>query len=262
MKKKQISGTKEWSVESVNCVIGCSHDCRYCYAREMAERYKRVEPGDWTTMRVRAASVLKKHPKYDGTVMFPTTHDITPEVLDPCLDVIHRLLEARNKILIVTKPHYECVREICARFEGFASLILFRFTIGSCRDEVLKYWEPGAPPFAERLHSLVHAKAAGFDTSVSTEPLLDTDRLFVLGELILPHVTDSWWIGKMNDVRRRVKVVTAQDISMVSEIHKINEESSIRKVYDRYKNNPKIRWKESIKKVVGIELAKKAGEDK
>lgn len=260
--KKKISGTKEWSVESVNCVIGCSHDCRYCYAREMAERHKRVEPGDWPKMRVRAKAVLQKRKKVDGTVMFPTTHDITPEVLDPCLDVLTRLIDAGNKVLIVTKPHFECVKAICSPFEAFGSQILFRFTIGSCRNGILEYWEPGAPKFEERFRSLKYAFDLGFETSVSTEPLLDVDSLPLLGDSILPFITDAWWIGKMNDVRRRVKIVTAQDVSMVNEINKINEESSIREVYGRYMNNPKVKWKESIKKVVGIQLSERAGEDR
>jgi len=56
-----ISGTKEWSVESVNCVTGCSHNCRYCYARAMALRFHRIKrPEDWATMQVRWAEV---HPK-------------------------------------------------------------------------------------------------------------------------------------------------------------------------------------------------------
>ena len=27
------NGTQEWSVKTVNCCTGCSHDCRYCYAK-------------------------------------------------------------------------------------------------------------------------------------------------------------------------------------------------------------------------------------
>ena len=42
MSKKPISGTKEWSVSSVNCITGCEHNCRYCYARANALRFKRI----------------------------------------------------------------------------------------------------------------------------------------------------------------------------------------------------------------------------
>ena len=37
-KSKIISGTKEWAKENVNCVTGCSNNCRYCYARAMGTR--------------------------------------------------------------------------------------------------------------------------------------------------------------------------------------------------------------------------------
>lgn len=260
---KEIKGTKEWSVQSVNCVRGCSHDCRYCYAREMAERRRQVVlPGEWAQMVVREKDVRKGRKKVDGAIMFPTTHDITPEVLDPCLEVLWKLIEAGNHVLIVSKPHFECIQAICHQFDGYASQILFRFTIGTCLDGILSYWEPVAPRFAERLHCLVHAHDHGFDTSVSTEPLLDDEGLHMLGEMILPFISDAWWIGKMNSVRSRVKVQNARDEEMVRRILALNHDDSIRRIYDRFKNNPKVKWKESIKKVVGIQLARRAGEDK
>ena len=50
MTAKKISGTKEWSVKSVNILAGCTHRCRYCYARATALKYKRiVDPEEWGT---------------------------------------------------------------------------------------------------------------------------------------------------------------------------------------------------------------------
>ena len=261
--KKPVSGTKEWSVESVNCVTGCSHDCRYCYARFNAiERYHRVKPGAWSTMVVREKDVRKGRKKIDGTIMFPTTHDITPEVLTPCLRVLENLLGAGNRVLIVTKPYLECVRAICKVFVGFKEQILFRFTIGSMQQSILNYWESGAPPFSERLRSLIHAFDAGFETSVSAEPFLDRYGIDMMVEVLTPFITDALWIGKMNQVRSRVKIETAKDEEMVKDIEFYNHDSEIRELYEMLKDNPKVKWKESIKKVVGIELAKRPGEDK
>jgi len=31
--RKITSGTKEWADHNVNLIDGCSHDCRYCYAK-------------------------------------------------------------------------------------------------------------------------------------------------------------------------------------------------------------------------------------
>lgn len=259
---KEISGTKEWSVESVNCVTGCEHDCRYCYARFNAvQRRHQVEPGAWTNMVVREKDVRKKRKKVNGTVMFPTTHDITPEVLEPCLSVLTRLITAGNHVLIVTKPHLSCVKEICRRFDRWADRILFRFTIGTMNEAILKYWEPGAPTFSERLRCLIYTFDAGFNTSVSAEPLLEKFGIDMMVELLTPFITDALWIGKMNHVRSRVKIETAKDEEMVRDIELINLDGEIQELYEILRDNPKVKWKESIKKVIGLDLATRAGED-
>ena len=46
--KKTISGTKEWAKKNVNCVKGCSNNCRYCYG-SMATQYERCTDEDWPT---------------------------------------------------------------------------------------------------------------------------------------------------------------------------------------------------------------------
>jgi hypothetical protein len=38
-------------------------------------------------------------------------------------------------------------------------------------------------------------------------------------------------------------------------------DDNIKALFERYKGNPKVKWKESIKKVVGIALATEAGLD-
>jgi DNA repair photolyase len=45
-------GTKEWARRSnKNCVLGCSHNCRYCYARQIIfNRTHRTD--DWTTEKL------------------------------------------------------------------------------------------------------------------------------------------------------------------------------------------------------------------
>jgi DNA repair photolyase len=64
-KPKQSShGASEWSVKTVNCCTGCSHDCRYCYAKEMAIRFKQVTAVQWPLERIRPKDVSKIHKKY------------------------------------------------------------------------------------------------------------------------------------------------------------------------------------------------------
>ncbi len=257
---KEISGTREWATQNINVVIGCKHECAYCFARWNAvKRFKRVKVGEWGNMRVRDSIVnRKKWPKYDGTVMFPTTHDITVEVLPACLKVLKGLLEAKNKVLIVSKPCMAVVEALCAELREFKSKILFRFTIGSMSDSILKVWEPGAPCFDERFRSLKHAFMMGFETSVSVEPMLDASGLDDMLDKLLSFVTDAIWVGKMNKIGQRVEGV---DRGEIERVEAGQSDESIMAIYEGHRDNPKVRWKESIKKVVGLPLQEEAGQD-
>jgi DNA repair photolyase len=261
-KPTRISGTKEWAVENVNCVLGCSHRCRYCYARTNALKYGRIgKPEEWgeTYNRVRPAEVRRRRPKVDGTVMFPTTHDITPEFMAPCLEVIGRILKPGNRLLIVSKPHLECIEAICREFASARGQILFRFTIGGISESLLAYWEPGAPSFEERLACLRYARKQGFETSVSAEPLLEASRAGELVAALLPYVTDSIWIGKMNQLRFRVVPGTQE--AAIREIEAGQTKEQVGAIYDELKQEPQIRWKESYKAVLGLKKPEKAGLD-
>ena len=256
----RISGTKEWSNHSVNCISGCSHNCRYCYARSMAHRFGRIKSQDeWADMKVKPAEVTKRRRKLDGRVMFPTTHDITPETLAPCKDVLLNILAAGNEVLIVSKPHIECIETLCRDLKLFRDRILFRFTIGSRNESILAYWEPGAPTYEERLACLRLAHKEGYATSVSCEPILDTTDAKGLCDELSPHVTDSIWIGKMNKVRSRATLDTS--CNEINRIEQGQTRESVIEVYGRLKDNPLVKWKESYKEVVGVNLARQAGLD-
>lgn len=263
-KTDRISGTKEWAVHNVNCVRGCEHNCRYCYARFNAmNRFKQVATlEEWAVPVVRDHDVKKSRGKKEGTIMFPTTHDILPgEVLDACMIVLRKLLAAGNDVLIVSKPHRECIEAICREFGQYKQQILFRFTIGAMDDDILGYWEPGAPRFQERFWCLRYACQSGFDTSVSVEPMLDSDNMVSQFRIMEPFVTDAIWIGKMNKIDSRVEMKTAEDIERVQAIKDGQTDIKIWGIYQSLKDEPKVKWKESIKEVVGLELATEAGAD-
>lgn len=260
--QKTVFGTKEWSVASVNCVNGCSHNCRYCYARYNAvSRFGRMSGDEWQTMRVRPKDVTKIRSKYPGAVMFPTTHDITPEVLSPCLTVLTNLLSAGNSVLLVSKPHLECISRICEVCNAYREQILFRFTIGADDDRILAYWEPGAPSYRERLNSLDLAYKRGFRTSVSVEPMLDSANIIRHVTNLSPYVTESIWIGKLNNIRSRVRAVTDEDRAAIKRIEDGQTDERIFEIYQSLNGNPLVRWKESIKKVVGLAISAEPGAD-
>ena len=259
-KGPKSSGTKEWAVRSVNCCSGCSHDCRYCYAREMAVRYGQLNREQWKEERIRWKDVRKKYGHIEGTVMFPSSHDITPHNLLACLIVLRKLFDAENRVLIVSKPHLECIAAICRAFEKYKDQILFRFTIGATDNRILSFWEPNAPTYEERKETLKHAFQKGFETSVSVEPMLDSDHIEDLVNDLIPYVTDAVWIGLMNHLNG----ITVKDEAVKIELQRIRDgqtEEKIMAIYQRLRGNAKIKWKSHVKKIVGIPLAEKSGMD-
>jgi DNA repair photolyase len=223
MAKSKISGTKEWAASNINIAKGCEHNCRYCYARSNALRYGTIgSKEEWLTPVIREAEVKKNRGKRQGTIMFPTTHDITPALLPSSITLLTKLTQAGNTVLVVSKPHKECIERLCGALRPHNSLgtdrIFFRFTIGAISDETLSYWEPGAPNFAERREALQIAHQSGFRTSVSAEPMLQSERIVDLFRELEPFITDSFWVGKMNQIGRRVAIETEEDRVMVDKI--------------------------------------------
>jgi hypothetical protein len=165
-------------------------------------------------------------------------------------------LEAGNEILIVSKPHIECIGEICRRFIDYREQILFRFSIGSVNDRILHLWEPGAPRFYDRLTSLRVACEEGFATSVSCEPLLDSPNVAELFHTLWPYVTDTIWIGKMNCIGQRVIPGTDPKLIAAGEAGQTDE--AVLRVHDELKNERIVRWKDSYRDTLrrlGVGLA-------
>lgn len=251
MAQQAQTGTREWSEHSCNIQNGCGHQCRYCYARARMLQFKRFDkPKDWGTTyhRIRPAEVKKKRRKLKGVVMFPTTHDIEPEFLDECLAVLRKLLEAGNEVLIVSKPHLECIRTLCEELEPFRHQVMFRFSIGAMSNATLGYWEPGAPSSGERYLALDHAFNKGWNTSVSCEPYLGPPNLAVyLYDSLAPRVTDTIWFGKLNHIRQRCPDASEEEIAR---IERWQTDDSVLAIYESLKDEPKVRWKDSYQAVL------------
>lgn len=253
MKEKPAFGTKEWAERNENLIKGCSHDCKYCYAKSMIIQHKNNTKENWSNEIVNQAKLKKGFRKYDGRIMFPSSHDITPEHLCDCVTFLSHILEPGNNVLIVSKPHLICIREICDYFAQFKNQIIFRFTIGTSDSNVLRFWEPNAPDFEERLESLKYAFNAGYQTSVSCEPMLDGNIDEVV-EKVSPYVTETIWIGKPNKLNERLSMNGFKnDAETMDEARRLKElfsDEYVLDLYERHKDNPKIKWKDSIKKVL------------
>jgi DNA repair photolyase len=261
--KPPPTGTQEWAASNVNIQDGCEHDCRYCYAKTMAIRFKRMTATSWAEPRLREHDMNRGFTKRSGRIMFPTAHDITERNIDACLIVLKRMLTAGNELLIVSKPCMPCVTRLCDELAPFRSQILFRFSIGSASDAVLKFWEPGAPTFKKRLACLKAAFLNDFQTSVSCEPMLD-DNINRVIEAVHPYVTDAIWLGKINRLRSILpqncpgdEIARQKGETLMAS----QNDAAVSTLYNTYKHDPKIKWKDSIKSVVGLDRPNAKGLD-
>lgn len=259
---KPITGTAEWAKHKANSHMGCRHGCRYCYARaNNVDRFKKCSPEAWKTPRLLKNALTRKWGRRDGTIMYPTAHDITPDIQHDCIVFLANMLRPGNRVLIVTKPHLSVIESLCRFLKPWQSQVLFRFTISADDDAVLSYWEPGAPPYAERVASLIAARREGYATSVSVEPMLDGDNVVRLAKDLLPHITDTIWIGRLNKAQLRVRCETYDDRTHLHRVLSQQVDAEVRRIYAALKDEPKVRWKESFKLVLGLPLATQPGED-
>lgn len=264
--QKPVFGVGEWAAHSENVYCGCTNGCLYCYAHAEAVTRRKMPREGWAEPKILGRhSGGFKFRKYDGTVMFPTSHDITTENLDVCAMYLSGILAVGNRVLIVTKPRRQCVEALCKTLWWARNRVLFRFTIGSSSDGVLGFWEPRAPTFGERLRALECAEREGFKTSVSCEPMLDADIHSVISA-VRPYVTDSIWLGRANYLLTRIAANGHADdqgvVDMARDLVSTWSDEAVMELYKRYASDPLIRWKESIKKVVGLKVATEKGLDK
>jgi len=247
--RKITQGTKEWADVNINCYSGCLNNCRYCYAKIMAIRFNRKTLETWSTMEPNLKNIKRAYRKQKGRVMFPTSHDITEESLDGCLTVLEQLFKTDNEVLVTTKPRLECVKIICEKFNKFKNQIQFRFTITSMDEELLKFWEPGAPSFKERFEALKYAFENGYKTSISIEPFLDENVIPLINEIAL-YTTESIWVGKMNYIK--ATGITREEQPFYDAIRKINTKQKIIDLLKKLNklNNSKIRIKDSIENFI------------
>jgi hypothetical protein len=221
----------------------------------MAIRFGRKTPETWGIAETDFKKVNRRYSRKKGRIMFPTTHDIDARNIHACLTVLKKMLDPGSEVLIVSKPRLDCVRQLCDALVSYKEQVTFRFTIGSADDAVLLAWEPGAPSFAERIACLKYAFKAGFRTSVSCEPMLDADIDSVI-KAAKPHVTDSIWLGRANQLRQIVAMNRPGDLkarALADSLITLITDDFVRALYARYRHDTVIKFKDSIKKVVGLE---------
>lgn len=246
----KTSGTKEWADYNVNCIKGCYNNCRYCYAKMMAKRFKRSTDDTWKNMVIRRDILKKSFRKMSGRVMFPSSHDIIniSPFKEACMTIMSKLLISRNTVLITTKPMLNVIKDIIDEFDNYHEQMQFRFTITSNDNKLLEFWEPNAPKFGERLSSLQYAFKKGYMTSVSIEPFLDYDPSGLI-ETVTPYTTESIWLGRMNYIPSNN--LTNEEKAHYENIKMNYETTHLQELYHNFRKHSLIRFKDSIRIQLG-----------
>ncbi len=258
--KPEDNPNQDWADEGINISTGCSHNCRYCYARDGQIRKRNTTLETWHIEKPRPKIVNKKWGKTKRRKLFPSIHDITPGTYEDSVKLIKNFLKPGNMLLIVSKPHPDLIEKLCDEIAEYKDQVLFRFTISATENELLKFWEPGAPSFEDRLKALQIAQEKGFETSVSIEPMIDAANIFQLVDRLRPYTTDSIWLGTMNNIGRRVKNKNNPEVKkQIDKIEAGQTPDKLKEIYLQYKEDPLIRFKGHIRqalKEIGTEVPK------
>ena len=159
---------KEYSDLAINIYTGCNHDCWYCYARKMYDRWHPTE--DFRDVRPRENIVeatklqLSKGKYKDKKIMLCFMCDPYPALIDttPTREVIQAIKEAGAHVQILTKGGDRARRD----FDLLDSGDSFGITFTGNR-------EPLAAELSERVFTLRDASLLGASTWVSFEPVID-----------------------------------------------------------------------------------------
>jgi hypothetical protein len=221
----------------------------------MALRFGRTTVGGWKVpVEVWPKPRGGGKPQSERVTMFPSTHDVTVLNAGVCRNLIERILFEGDKVLLVTKADSLALRAALDGMRDWRDRIEVRVTIGSVDDKVLRFWEPGAPTFEERVKALMWVKAAGFKTSVSVEPMLDGEPDAILGGIgPFRFATEGFWIGKARNLVQRVTMNTGGDAEKIEAARKLEAlwtDEKVVKLWREWRDEKSVKWKDSIVEVL------------
>lgn len=166
----QKSGISDYSL---NCYVGCEHNCRYCYARFMKRFTNHDEEwGEFVDIRINIVDVLKKEIKKKkiGEVFLSSVCDgwqpqeekrmLTRE----CLEI---LLRYGFKVNILTKSAL-----VQRDFDLMKKNVLLGVTITTLNEKVKKIFEPNSPRCEERLTVIEECSSKNIPAYVFFGPIL------------------------------------------------------------------------------------------
>jgi DNA repair photolyase len=159
----------------VNPYIGCQHACSYCYARFMKRFTGHKEPwGDFVDVKINASDLLSKEimKKKMGTVWVSGVCDpyqpleVKYKLTRKCLEIL-----VQNDWPVVIQTRSPLVLRDLDIFKKSKNIEV-GLSITSANDEIIKIFEPHAPPVEKRLNAIETLHQNGIRTYVMIAPIL------------------------------------------------------------------------------------------
>ena len=158
-----------------NPYLGCTFACQYCYAAFLPQNKRPVEDwGKWLTAKVNAVELARKRaPKLAGQALYlsSVTDPYVPAERSLCLTrgILEQLVPYQPRLLIQTRGPL-VVRDIDI-LKQFRSLRV-NMSIPTDDEDVIRAFEPKAPPLERRWQALADLSAEGIAVGVCVTPML------------------------------------------------------------------------------------------
>ncbi len=195
---------------AVNWMRGCAHGCTYCYAAEMAHRFRKKSRSDWThptrvvpdPVAALRRQLKRKRGPVDGMILLSSSHDPFMLGNDTARGIIEVLGEFGlwPQVLLLTKAPRAALR-ILGDLGAGPDGLWFGVSLTGLSPGLAAQYEPLAESPLERLDGLRQAARRGYRIWTSLEPPLPGVRLtdLVRAVLRLPTYSPPWIVlGKMN----------------------------------------------------------------
>lgn len=191
---------EEYSPFALNLYTGCSHDCEYCWARNLGKRRdKYYVHTDVHLQNVSRDSIRKDCLKYANLTQQvlmcftcdPYAHGVDTRMTSYALE---QMLEFQIPVSILTKAPSNAFRDFPVMSQ-FDDSIVMGTTITTMHG--YNTAEPHADSPAVRIDALAQAKEYGIPTWLSMEPAYTVDEGLEIIEETKAAV-DRYRVGKMN----------------------------------------------------------------
>ena len=190
----------EYSPFAFNYYMGCTHDCRYCWACPLGKRRNRnyvhtdVHLQNVTPESIRQDCI--KHAGLREQVLLSFTTDCYMNDFDTSMTtyVLEQFHEFRIPVAILTKSPRNAVRDLPLMAQ-FGNSLIFGTTITTMKNFAIE--EPHADSPRRRISAMGKAKEHGLITWISMEPAFSTEEGLEIIRQTAP-VIDRYRLGKMN----------------------------------------------------------------